>query len=521
VADSLRRSGYYFAEIDSITRSGVRTVAHLSRGPIVHIGELDLVGLEDAERDGILRLMETRQGTVFDLDRLERDLQSVLIGYEHAGRLLAEAEVEDLRLISEDPPQVAIKIRVAAGPQVPLKRIELPGAERTKPSFVAMLAGLEIGRPLTEYDPDALRRRLEDSALFESVGELELVVESDTAAVLRVPLAEVDPGSFDLVFGYLPPQTQGVRGTFIGTGHLTLNNLFGRGRSIAIKLNRLPNQASSMEASASDPFLFGRPLGVEIRFNGHEQDSTFGKQAYRGELAYRFPGGLGVFGGFSREVTRPGQAGLRIAGSGRQVVPRSDAWFLGIGIRFSRLDRSVNPTTGFLLETNLETGRKERSERRIVEADTTRDILVLRQERLQVTGRAFVPTLSRQVLVFGGDAAILVSNEYDRSDLFRFGGATSLRGYDEDRFVGRIVARALLEYRFLIDRVSFAYAFLDVGFVDRPETPELSADQELRPGYGLGIQFRTVVGLVNVSAAINPESGPTDARIHAGLSFGL
>jgi outer membrane translocation and assembly module TamA len=109
-----------------------------------------------------------------------------------------------------------------------------------------------------------------------------------------------------------------------------------------------------------------------------------------------------------------------------------------------------------------------------------------------------------------------------RSDLFRFGGATSLRGYDEDRFLGRVVGRALIEYRFLMDRESFAYAFVDVGFVDRPETPDLtSSESGLHPGYGLGIQFRTAVGLVNVSAALNPESGPTDARIHAGLSFGL
>ncbi|MEX1054907.1 MAG: BamA/TamA family outer membrane protein, partial [Rhodothermales bacterium] len=334
---------------------------------------------------------------------------------------------------------------------------------------------------------------------------------------LRVPIVETEPGSFDLVFGYLPAQAQGEKGTFIGTGHLTLNNLFGRGRSIALKLNRLPNQASSVEASASDPFLFDKPLGAELSFSGHEQDSTYGKQAYRGELTYRFPRGLGVFGGFSREVTNPGQAGLRLAGSGRQIIPGSDAWFLGLGIRFSRLDRSVNPTRGFLIETNLETGRKERSERKIVEADTTRDVLILRQERLQATGRAYIPTLSRQVFVIGGDAGVLVSSEYDRSDLFRFGGATSLRGYDEDRFLGRVVARALIEYRFLIDRVSFAYAFLDVGFVDRPETPDLSAERDLHPGYGLGIQFRTAVGLVNVSAAINPESGPTDARIHAGL----
>ena len=203
------------------------------------------------------------------------------------------------------------------------------------------------------------------------------------------------------------------------------------------------------------------------------------------------------------------------------MVPSADAWFLGLGASVRRTDRLRNPTRGIFVVMNLETGRKERSERRVIDADTTRGTTLIEQQRLRAEARAYVPTFERQVLVFGGSAGLLVSSDYDRSDLFRFGGATTLRGYDEDRFEGRIVARGLVEYRLLIDRTSFAYAFFDLGFVDRPETPDLPASAALHPGYGIGLQFETAVGLVNVSAALNPENGPTDARIHAGLSFGL
>lgn len=521
IVDSLRGAGHYYARIDSVAGSDGEIAVHVSRGPVLRIESVHVLDVDDATRDRLLELMDTRPGRVLHGDLLESDVERILAHYERQGRPLAEVTVEELSLAGDEGSGLELVLRVAEGPEVPLKRIELPGAGRTAPSFVANLAGLQLDRPLTDYDAERLRARLEEAGFFANVGAPELVIDSDSAAVLRIPIDEGDPGTFDLVLGYLPPANPGERGSIVGNGHLTLRNLFGHGRMLALRLNRLPRQVSSIDVEASDPFVLGLPVGMEGGFHGLEQDSTYGKQSYRGEMQYRAAAGLEITAGFDREITAPGQAGLRLRESGRQVVPRAEAWFLGMGVRVNRLDRPENPTRGMFVRMNLETGRKQRSERRIVEDDTTSRKTLLRQRRLQASARFYVPTFTRQVFVAGGDGALLLSTEYDRSDLFRVGGASTLRGYDEDRFLGRAVGRLLTEYRFLIDRLSYAYAFFDLGYVDRPRTPDLEPAASFYPGYGLGIQFRTAVGLVNVSAAINPDDGPTDARIHAGLSFGI
>ena len=515
LVDSLRAQGRYFADVDSLLERQV----FISSGPVVRVGEVVLEGIDDAERESILPAMNTRQGRVLDPVSLEADFGEILARYEVGGYSLASVTVESIDLL--DSGDISLTVRISRGPQLRLERIELPGADRTSASFVARLVGLRPGSLLSGYQPERIRHRLEETGLFSTVGYPEIVIEPDTAAVLVIPLEEADPGSFDIVLGYLPPQEPGDNGSLIGNGMLELRNMVGGGRLVSIRLNRMPGSASSVDLRAADPFLLGLPLGLEAKFSGLEQDSTFGKQAYSGEVTYRFEEGLSASAGFTREVTRPGQAGLRMSPGGRQVIPRSDAWFLGLGVRFSNLDRTINPTRGFYVATNLETGSKEFIDRRIVGSDTT--IVARRgdQRRLHGSTRFFVPAFTRQVLVLGGEGGVLISDSYDRSDLFRFGGATSLRGYDEERFLGRIVARLLAEYRFLIDRSSFAYGFVDLGYVDRPVTPDLTQTRDFHPGYGIGIQFRTALGLVNVSAALNPDSGPTNARIHAGLSFGL
>jgi len=515
LVDSLREEGRYFASIDSL----FDTSAFVSRGPLVRVDQVIVKGVDEAETEVIRLAMNTRDGRVLDPEVLEADFRAVLTRYQSSGYALASVSVEEIDLSPAGG--LAITIQVSQGPRLRLERIELPGAERTSVPFVTRLVGHEPGAFLDGYNPELIRRRLEATGLFADVGAPELIIEPDTAAVLVIPLEESDPGNFDLVLGYLPPEGPGDDGTLVGQGSLELRNLVGGGRRISIELNRMPGSASSIDLRAADPFLLGLPLGLEGGFNGLEQDSTYGKQAYSGVVGYRFEKGLSASAGFSREVVRPGQAGLQLSSSGRQVIPRSDAWFIGLGMHFESLDRRVNPTKGLLIETYLETGSKEFTDRRIVGADTTSIIRQADQRRLQGSARLYMPVFRRQVVVLGGEGAVLLSDSYDRSDLFRFGGATSLRGYDEERFLGRIATRALAEYRFLIDRSSFAYCFIDVGYVDRPETPDLTPTHDIHPGYGIGIQFRTAIGLVNVSAALNPDSGPTDARIHAGLSFGL
>lgn len=526
LVDSLRAVGYFFAEVDTSSSTyppaGIRTAGVLvRRGPLIRLESVLLTGVAPERAQRLRSVMRSEPGAAFDVEGLEADVERMLIRLEREGLPLAGARIETIERVGPSVERLAVRIAIVPGPSVPLVRLDLAGADRTSVELVARLAELEIGRPLTSFEPDQIRSRLEESGLFEVVGQPELVIEADTTAVIRIAIEEGDPGSFDLMLGYLPARTTGRRGSIVGSGHLNLRNLFGRGRTLSLRLHRLPGQVSRADAEVSDPYVFGLPVGLGAAFHGLEQDSTYGKQTYRGEVRVHLAPGVDILGGFSRELTGPGQAGLRLTSPGRQVVPKSDAWFFGIGTRISSVDRPLNPTRGFFVEMNLESGRKQRTERRVREADTTRQTTLLEQKRLRASGRYIIPAFTRQVVVVGADAGILLSNEFDRSDLFRIGGATSLRGYDEERFLGAVVGRGLIEYRFLIDPRSFAYAFLDVGYVERPDTPDTVPSRDVHAGYGLGIQFDTAVGLMNVSAALNPDSGPTEARIHAGLSFGL
>lgn len=520
-----RRAGHYYARVDSATidtaaaRPRIRFYVH--RGPKVTVGALRITGASAVSPAEVRRLLNTDVGAPLDPRRLEADLEALLDRYEEEGHPLAQIRVEETRLDTAAA-RLALTLAVDEGPRLWLRRVEVPAGARTSPSLVARLAGLDVGAPLTGYDPARIRTALRDHPFFQSVGAPELSVGADGGAVLRVPVEEAAPGAFDLVLGYLPPSGAGRGGQLVGSGHLLLEHLFGGGRRVDLSLDRRPGQASIVDLSVSDPYLFGLPFRVTATFRGEQRDSTYGERRYGLSAGYHVSRAFDLSGRLSREVVRPGQDGTRLR-DGRQRIPRAQTFFYGVGVRYESVDRPEAPRRGLRIDVHVDQGRKDRSLRRVgPDGDTTRASRTLRQERFRGTVRAFLPLFDRQGVVVGGDGAVLRSRSYDRSDLFRVGGAASLRGYDEDQFLGNVTLRGLLEYRVQLDRRSYVYAFGDLGYVERPALRGVPALQSWRPGYGLGLQVDTAIGLIRATYALNPAvATPADGRLHFGLSVGL
>ena len=538
----LQRDGYLLARLDAVTRDTARAPPvvrlHVARGPEVVLDTLRLVADSVFSEADLRPLFETRAGRPLAPTRLEADFDAVLARYEDAGYPLAQIRIDSLGLrlptgadagatADADPgaaPTLDLRLVVRAGPRLVLQRVALSKGARTSPRFAARVMGVDVGAPLMGYDPRRLQARLEATGLYRAVERPELRITPGGEATLYVPVTEAPPGRFDLVLGYLPPNDpNGGGGGFVGSGTLGLVNLFGGGRTLDLELDRRPDQASLFDVAVADPFVAGLPLRIEARFRGEQRDSTFGKQAYRLRAGYRFAGGdLEAFATAARELTKPGIGGERLAGT-EQLVPRATATFYGLGITQTRLANRLNPRRGFTYELALERGTKARTGTVVTAAgDTLRQDLRLTQERLTAHGRLYLPVLRRQVVALGADAHVLLSDRYDTSDLFRFGGARSLRGYDEDRFTGNVVGRLVVEMRQRLDRTSYAFAFGDLGYVERPALGPTPARRGLQPGYGFGLQFGTALGLVNLSYALSPGDGtPVNGRIHLGLEVEL
>ena len=511
---NLHGQGFLFARIDSYRVDPTRAALYVTLGAPAVIETIRLVGAHALDSHSLLAMLKTQPGLPFDALSVESDAQTLVSAYAEEGYHFARVSIGELEVSASNPRGIGLTFLVNEGTRPVLQGVALLGAKRTRRSFVRRAVGLKGNMPVLHFDPVLVKERLEESEIFNAVGTPALAVGADSALVIQIPVAEAPPGAFDLALGYERDDKGG--GALVGSGHLALRNLFGYGRTLSLTLNRAPGQVSRINVRARDPFAFGFPVSLGARFEGLQQDSTYGKRAYELELGYRFEGRMSVFSTLVREVTRPGLAGLRIVGS-RQRIPVATALFAGLGIRVQTVDSRINPRRGFVVETGVESGRKDRS-LRVARTDTTEESTRLQQARLRASARLFIPTARRQTLVLGGETMLLRSRELDESDLFRFGGANSLRGYDEDEFRVPFATRLLVEYRYLLDEESHVLTFVDLGYVDASRTS--APLRGFYPGYGVGFQLETDAGRINVTAAASTEA-PAEVRAHLSISLGL
>lgn len=522
-----RSEGYFAVRIDSVQFGLAGTIVHVRTGKRSYVGLLVVTGVSLFSEVEIAEDIGIRSGDPFRFRELEHGIRRLLESYGARSYQMAEIDIERIDAGAGSGSGtggggiVDIYVRVVEGAETALAGLSLPGSIRTKPSFVARELGLVIGAPFSEIELTPLEDRVRESGLFEVVGEAFVDVYEDSTLILSIPVKEGPPGTFDFVMGFLPASDKNSSGQLIGSGHLNLVNAFGYGRSFEIALDRLPGQVSSGRVHVSDPQVAGFPLRIDLGFDGYQRDSTYAQQSLSSELAYRFDNGFRAGVRYSRESTSPGQAGNRLSGA-VQRIPTSTRTFVGLTVHVRNLDNPVNPRSGIFVETIVESGSKNESRLVVLPgADTTTVMSGHRQERLQMTVRSFLPMFSNQSLVTGVDLRVLRSPVYSESDLFRVGGASTLRGYDEERFLANVAVRILTEYRVLLDASSYAFAFADVGYLERPKISDTEGTSGWYPGYGLGMQWKTAAGLLNISYAINNEDGPTRGRIHVGLAFGL
>jgi hemolysin activation/secretion protein len=105
-----------------------------------------------------------------------------------------------------------------------------------------------------------------------------------------------------------------------------------------------------------------------------------------------------------------------------------------------------------------------------------------------------------------------------KNELQRIGGNRILRGFDEQSILTSLYTIATFEYRYLLDKNSYAYAFYDAAYT---EVKTVSLRQFDKPyGFGAGLAFETKAGIFQLSYALGSRlNNPIvirNGKIHFG-----
>lgn len=512
VTSWLRSDGYLDATADSVKTTDDAIDIYVRPRQRYTLGELTITFGEQVNLPGGYMSDSKRfTGHVFTENLISDISESMLSVYEQLGYYLAEFRVKSVDKNSGDA-TVQLDAKVVLGDRVRLQGVRFGGVDRNSTDYLRRVAGIAEGDILTPGLLSRGRQNLVNSGLFNDVSDGELVFVDD-APFLLYEVSEQQLNFFDGLIGYQPDPSGSA--SVAGYGDILLRNTIADGNMLDLRYEQLQPLVSKLNLSIEQQFLGGLPVHAGAGLHFTQQDSSYLVRDFTLNAGYRLFPGLQI-----NVSARAERSSVTNAGQLSDAID-SRANFYGVGLQLRNVNSYRVPTRGFEGNILLERGRRFINDERFQE-ETGRSFS---QTILRSMVRGYIPLGGRKVLAPMVHTMFLESPHFLITDLFRFGGAESLRGFREDQFRGSSVIWGELEGRYMLEQHSYLFLFGAYGLYERPrllnENTASLALKESLTSLGFGLAFETQLGIIKFSYAVSPNENLSNGNVHVGISAGL
>lgn len=506
--------GFLDARIEGDSASGL-TVTEGSR---YTIGEVRVIPDSVARRIGSVGARGGLEpGEFFTTASINAETGRLVRALEDQGFPLAAVRLGDVA-INDSTHVVDLTLELHPGDRVRIAAIDVQGNTSTKRSLIITAAAIPPDAIFTDELAAQVRARLNRLNLFTEVGEPQLYRIDSGGYGLLLTVTEGNANTFDGIVGFQPGRDTGAGGSLTGLVNLSLRNLFGTGRRAAVRWQKQSETASLLELRYGEPFIFGLPLDLDVSYRQVQEGATasllsYVQRYFTGDFYYGLTDAFTIRLGGAYEATIP-QADTTEPCFRQLLNSRTLETTIGIG--YDTRSSIVNPVSGVRYGTTYSVGAKSvlgpaPCDSGVPASDT--------RQRIEFDLDSYLPAFRLFVVAAGIHYGEVRGDLLDESDLFRFGGQSTVRGYSENLIRASRRAWGTLELRFLLASTSYAALFFDVGYYKRQADPlhEVVELDEWIHGYGAGIQIETPLGLARVSYALGKPDNFATGKIFVGL----
>ena len=404
-----------------------------------------------------------------------------------------------------EAPNTNAILKISEGPKVIIKEIFIKGTATITEKFVINAIAIEKG---DVYDHSKLRdisSRINQIQFLDDIKPHELLF-TEEGVELYVYLESNQVSLINGVIGLQPdPVTE--KNILTGDIRLKLQNVLKRGELFSVNWRSLQPTTQDLDLRLSYPFLFNTPFGIDAKFDLYKQDSSFLTTNLNLGIQYFLRGGNYIKAFYEADNSNVLSAGIN---SSENYVSVSTNRY-GLGVFRQQFDYLPNPSRGLRFEIELSAGQRSSS---TPSSDTTVNTTTFRGD---FGLEFFIPLAKRHVLRFANSTFTYYAPEIFKNEEFRFGGLQTQRGFNEEILRATTLTTFALEYRFLVDKNSHAFAFFDQSIYENSVDGYTKDDPF---GFGAGFSFGTNIGIFSISYALGKQfENPIllrDGKVHFG-----
>lgn len=510
----LAEVGRCFSRIDSIVyaissdSSEAAIQVYILEGQEIKQGYFRVTGLDSIQTQQITGRFTTRRGAPLVPERLESDLDDAISQLELAGHPFNRFDLQAITLdsINEKSAGLSSRWNTTLGPKLIISEIQIAGNKVTKKEVILREINIRNGDGYQPAKVERIQSRLMKLGYFEEVQEPQVFWTQANEGGLLLNVKEGNSSRFDGVLGYVPATTT-QKGYFTGLLDISIGNLLGTGRSLLAHWQQRDQKTQDIKLAYTEPWIAGLPVSCGVGFSQLIQDTTYVQREMGLNLTAPLLENLSLISQVTSLSISPDSIGSYVLG-----LLNTRTLTAAIGIEYDSRDDRINPRRGVFYSTSVQAGRKKNlGPEELVKASGSRK--TYDNKRIYLDAEFYLPAWKRQVLAVSLHGRQIQSNEgvIPTPDLFRLGGAKTLRGYREDQFRGSGIAWSNIEWRYVLGRRSRVFLFMDTGYFSTKD------DQTFKMGYGFGFRLETGLGMMGIDYGMAKGDAALAGKVHVGL----
>ena len=482
ILQQVKKRGFFTARIDSISKTNKELIAYLDLGK--KINEIIIV----TKKDNTNGIIDSGVDSIKIKTREFSDLTNQLLKQiDRKGNSFSEITYVN-PLLKNDT--LFLEMKISNSSPRKIDKVITRGYEDFPKKFISKYFLIDKNTVFSKQklnQVSALSNKLD----FIKEKKVPEVLFKKDSTHLYLFLDKIGTSSFDGLVNF--SSKENGKGLLLnGNLDLKLNNTFNTGEKFEIIWNKVSDEKTDFKINSYVPYILNSKFSTTLEFYLYRQDSTFINTNFELKTDYSINQKSHASILYSSE-----KSNYLLNISNNDLASYSN-YFIGLGYELKKSSTSNLYKYKNGLNLNLTIGKRKT------------DTESINQLKFHFSAFANVQINNRGYLNIKNESGLLTSKNYLLNELFRIGGANSIRGYNEQSIFTNGYSYSNIEFRYSLDTSSYLYSITDLGGYKENTTNKIKK----LLGIGAGYQFRINNNLVNLGYVISTNSS-TNAELNS------
>ena len=498
VLEKLKKIGFIKAEINQIQQiENTKYEAEFSlKNQIknIYVFGMDSIALKDYKN---YTKIDNKKTLILPIEKVENFFKKLNEFLSNKGFPFNSAKLTNIERFENDNLMAEIEINFEKERKI--DKIVVKGYENFPDSYLKYLTKYKIGEKFNLDEIQQNSELLNQLRFVKQIKKPEILFTEDSTSIYLY-LEKQKRNNFDGFIGFSSDESDN-NVQFQGYLDFELVNNFNFGEEIQFLYKSEKNADRILKANVDLPYIFKSPVGANLGLILTKKDSSFVTNEqfvsffYKNSRNYKF------------------SLGIRSIQSDEQLeIPNADfqdyeTFFSDFIYEFSKYNQNnllfpIKENYLFKISQGKRTSNNQQNNQLFINMDLT---------------KIFDFGLKNSIYL-NFKSEILDSETYFSNELSRFGGANSIRGFDENSFFSNKYFLLITEYRLKLNNTIYINSIFDVG---NYENKLINAYNNIY-GVGMGVGLLTKGGIFSLSYALGSDMKQTldtkNAKIHIKYS---